>query len=262
MTLPPAHIIRNYLDEHDGEAEVPFHNLLTTWGFDEIGPATRVTIERELHAAGVVATPSLQWVGPDTLVTLRLAQVAPTAPPPWAGARPPEAQPEPSGRAGRGALVALACALLLLAAGGAVAGYLLGRDSGTDLAAAKAQGVRQGERLAAQRRDPAGVRRARAAGRREGYRRAYQPAFDSAKGQALAAAPKSCGDARSGETPTLTKVRAEGVDCPTALSLVRGCQNPEAGCQGYSCDAVSIAWEASEVTCTSGGRTIRFITAV
>ena len=218
-----------------------------------------MTIERELNAAGITVTPSLQWVGPDTRVTL---QVAPPVPPPWEAPGPPPAQVEPTRRAGRGAIVALVCVLVLLAAGGAVGGYLLGSESGTDLAAARAQGVRQGERLAAQRRDPAGLRRARAAGRREGYRRAYQPAFDSAKGQALAAAPKSCGDARSNETPTLTKVRAEGVDCPTALSLVRGCQNYEAGCQGYSCDAVSIAWEASEVTCTSGGRTIRFITAV
>jgi hypothetical protein len=161
-----------------------------------------------------------------------------------------------------GVALGVAAVLLFLAGGGAVAGYLLGKDSEKDLRRAEAQGRRSGERAAAAQRDPAGLRRARAAGRREGYRRAYQPAFDRAKAATLSAAPKSCGDARKNETPVIVKIRAQGVDCATALEFARSCQNAEAGCQGYSCDVVSIAWESSEITCTSGGRTIRFITGV
>ena len=257
MTPPPAQTIRSYLDAHGGETVVPFHNLLTTWGAEQADPALRAAIERELSAAGVEAEPGLRWVGPDTPITLRIASVAAA---PWAEAEP--AEERGPRHVGMGVVLGVAAVLLVLAGGAAVAGYLTGKDSENDLQRAEAQGRRSGERAAAAQQDPAGLRRARAAGRREGYRRAYQPAFDSAKAAALSAAPKSCGDARKNETPVIVKVRAQGVDCATALELARSCQNPEGGCQGYSCDAVSIAWESSEITCTSGGRTIRFVTAV
>lgn len=261
MTHSPAQIIRDYLDEQGGEVEVPFHNLLTTWGIGEVDPDARAAIERDLHGAGVSPTPGLRWVGPDTAVTLRLAPPPAAAPPPWAGQ--PELQATPASKQiGKGAIAALAVALVALVIGGGVAGYLLGRDSDEDLQAAKTAGERSGEREAARRQDPAGLRRERAAGRREGYRRAYQPAFDRAKSTALSAAPKSCGDAKTSDTPYISKVRAEGVDCAAALAFASSCKNPDTGCQGYTCDTVSVAYEAGEVTCTSGGRRIRFISGV
>ena len=65
--------------------------------------------------------------------------------------------------------------------------------------------------------------------------------------------------------PVLSKVRAEGVSCAAARTFVGGalqCRALDGECQGYSCEAVSIAWESSEVTCTSGEAEIRFITGV
>jgi hypothetical protein len=260
MTSSPAQTVRQYLDQQGGEVVVPFHNLLTTWGANQADPEVRIAIERDLQAENVEITPGLRWVGPDTPITLRVSAAAAPGPPPWAA--DPEEPQAPGRRLGVGAVVALVAVLVLLASASAVVGYVLGRDSETDLEQAEARGKRAGEREAAARQDPSALRKARSAGRREGYRRAYQPAFDRTKSAALSAAPKSCGDARKNETPVVLKVRAQGVDCATALALARGCQNPEAGCQGYSCDAVSIAWESSEITCTSSGRTIRFISAV
>ena len=91
MSFRPAETIRAYLDEHDGETRVPFHNLLTTWQLDEAEEAERRRIEEDLEQAGVVAEPALAGLNYDDEVTLR---VAPTRPREAPEEPPTEAQDE------------------------------------------------------------------------------------------------------------------------------------------------------------------------
>jgi hypothetical protein len=152
-----------------------------------------------------------------------------------------------------------------LAAG--LGGFIVGDRSGADLDRARDEGMVEGAAQVQRTRVPADqVRDAERAGRRSGFRRAYREAFRREKAKVLAAAPQNCGDARTNETPIISKVRAERIGCATALGFARRaltCQDLDGGaCQGYTCSTVSIGWEASEVTCVSGARRIRFITAV
>ena len=250
----PAHTVREYLEEH-GETVVPFHNLLTTWRVDEPDLGRRIAIEQDLDEEGVKADPDLRWVRPESPVRLRAVNGGP----PQNGSVLAVSRP---GQPRANAALALTAALLLLAGGGALAGYHLGKDPGADLARAEAQGRRSGLDEAVARQDPAVLRAARATGGREGYRRAYRPAFDRARAAVLAAAPKRCGDARMHGNPVLTRVRAQGVSCAAAVEFVRGCQTSAPGCEGYGCRATSIAWESREVTCTRAGATIRYVTGV
>jgi hypothetical protein len=155
--------------------------------------------------------------------------------------------------------------VVVLSLGGGLVGFVLGSRAGADLDAAEVAGRQAGERQAALQLTAARRSQTLQRGRRAGYRRAYRRAFAAAKGKVLAAAPVACGDADASETPTLVKVRAERVPCDEALAfvrLVRACQDLSAGCQGWACSLVSIAWEASEITCTSGPRRVRFSTGL
>ena len=69
MTRPEEQI-RGYLDEHGRTLEVPFHNLLTTWGIAEPSRADRHMIKRALTQVGVVASPSVYETAPNDPVTL------------------------------------------------------------------------------------------------------------------------------------------------------------------------------------------------
>jgi hypothetical protein len=155
--------------------------------------------------------------------------------------------------------------VVVLSLAGGLVGYVLGSRSGADLDVARDAGREAGEGEAALQITAARRTKTFERGRRQGYRRAYRRAFAAAKAKVLAAAPMACGDADASDTPTLERVRAEGVACDEALAFVRSvraCQDLSAGCQGWSCSIVSIAWESSEITCTSGPRRVRFITGV
>jgi hypothetical protein len=70
MTRPEEEQIRRYLDEHGRTVEVPFHNLLTTWGIEEPSTADRQMIEKALARVGVVVRPSVLQTERDARVQL------------------------------------------------------------------------------------------------------------------------------------------------------------------------------------------------
>ena len=162
-------------------------------------------------------------------------------------------------------LVVLATLVAVLSVAGGAAGYVLGSRAGVDVAAVRVEAKRQGERLAAAQLRPQDRRRASRAGEKEGSKAAYGRAYREAQQRAAAAGPQSCGDARSSDTPVIVKVRAQGIGCEPAVNFARDslqCQDLDQGCNGYDCDATSTGWEESEITCRSGGRTIRWLTGV
>jgi signal peptidase I len=85
MAIAPQDVIRRYLDEQGGSAQVPAHNLLTTWRLDDFSPGGCERIGSALAAAGVEADPPLPTLQRDSLVTLRVAppRGAPPRVPPW-----------------------------------------------------------------------------------------------------------------------------------------------------------------------------------
>jgi len=162
-------------------------------------------------------------------------------------------------------LFVLATLAVVLSVAGGAAGYVLGSRAGADLAGARLDGQREGERLAAAQLRPRDLRRAQRAGEKAGRRAAYGPANSAARNREIAAGPQACGDARTSETPVIAKVRAQGIGCAPALNFARQslrCGNLEQECNGYSCSALSTGWEESEITCRSGERTIRWLTGV
>ena len=91
MSDSPAERIRRYLDEQGGETEVPFHNLLTTWGAEAGDTSPRVRMTDDLVAAGISADPPLTDLGPDDRVRLRVVgpqEKTPLPASPWEGAQP------------------------------------------------------------------------------------------------------------------------------------------------------------------------------
>jgi len=116
--------------------EVPFHNLLTTFEFDDPGPLERQQIVAELAHAGVHVNRSLGELRPDDPVRLRLVAPergpslapwdhdAPTIPPTNAPLAPaPPAKRRWPARVGAGALV------LALVGGAATGAFFYGRDT-------------------------------------------------------------------------------------------------------------------------------------
>lgn len=102
-------------------------------------------------------------------------------------------------------------------------------------------------------------------GRKSGYDDAYRRAFRSTRAKVAVQGPHNCGDAKVDDTPSIVKVRAEGIGCATALEFAKGarsCQNLEVECQGYACSVVATGYEESEATCRRGGITIRFLSGV
>ena len=229
MPVPPAQTIRNYLDEHGGEAEVPFQNLLTTWGMRGDRPRhTGDDRERAHRGRHHCRARVLQWVDPDTRVTLQVAPAAAPAPPPWAG--PPPAPGAGGADETRGprsdhrtCLRPGLCWRRAARSGVTCSGVTPGPTS----EAARAQGVRQGERLAAQRQDPAGLRRARAAGRRQGL----PPRLPACLRQRERAqcprrrAQELRGRAQQRDAHAHQGARRGRRVAAAALALVRSCQN-------------------------------------
>src|SRR5215210_3359020 len=91
MSDSPAQRIRRYLEEQGGETEVPFHNLLTTWGAEAGDTSSRVRMTDDLVAAGVSTDPPLTNLGPGDRVRLRVVgpqERTPLPASPWEGAHP------------------------------------------------------------------------------------------------------------------------------------------------------------------------------
>ena len=208
---------------------------------------------------------------PDEQPTSRLpAQTGPQQPygwqqPQYGGQQPGWQQPPPPPRRGGDLLPwALGALVFALAFAAGAGGWILGKQSGADLEAAREKGRQDAQRIAIVHQDPRAERRAYRQGRREGYRAAYRQAYDAAKNRALAGAPRNCGDASGTQSPIVSKVRAEGVSCGDAVAFARSqatCQGLDGGsCQGYECTTVEVGYESSESTCTSGARRIRFLT--
>src|SRR5688572_15194439 len=104
MNERPEETIRRYLDESGGTAEVPFHNLLSTWQERDATPEVRQRIADDLAAVAVTTVPELTALGDNDLVELRAgdrdtARVAP----PWQPAT--QAEQATAGRDRRAPLV-------------------------------------------------------------------------------------------------------------------------------------------------------------
>ena len=126
----PAATIRDYLEELDeGVVEVPFHNLLTTFEFDDPGALERQQMVAELAHAGVHVNRSLGELRPDDPVGLRLVREPSRAP--WDGAPPAVPPPSDTPTTQRRWPTRVGLGLLVLALiGGAGAGaFFLGRDT-------------------------------------------------------------------------------------------------------------------------------------
>ena len=263
----PEQRIRVYLEEQGGKSEASVEHLLVSFGFGERDERDRAVIVDALTSAGVRVDRPLGGLRRDEPVTLSLITPLVRPVPPWSAKATKVVPPGEDTRDSRRGVWRFALiAVVVLAAGGAAAGgYVIGAAAGVDLSRAHAEGVREGQRLAAARVDRGAIGSARRSGRRASYQRAYRKSFAESKERVLAAAPQACGDVRTSETPSLAKVRAQGVSCDSARNFVSGalnCGDLGGECKGYTCEAVSIAWEASEVTCTSGEAQIRFITGV
>jgi hypothetical protein len=265
VTASPEHQIRRYLEERGGRSEATVDHLLVSFGVDETDERGRIAIVEALRAVGVRVDRPLDGMHKRKSLTLSLSPSDSSSLPPWS--KPETATRLLSAeRRRRGVWVIASLAAVVVAASAAAAGgYDFGKRSGVDLDRARAKGIKDGRRAAAARVDPGAIVSARHAGRRAGDRRAHKQAFAESKERVLAAAPQACGDVRTSETPSLVNVRAQGVSCEAARSFVTtalNCGGLEGECQGYNCEPVSIGWESSEVTCTSGNAQIRFITGV
>ena len=156
MSAAPELQIRRYLEQQGGNTEATLEQLLVTFGFNEGDERGRVVILEALSSAGVRVDRPLD--GLDIRNPLALSLVAPVTapPPPWLDLE--TAGPSPSqqarGNSRKGARVVAILAVLLAAAGAAVAGYLLAEQSGVDLDRARADGMREARRLAEARVDP------------------------------------------------------------------------------------------------------------
>lgn len=174
--------------------------------------------------------------------------------------------PAKQGGGPRAWVVALTAVLVTLTVvGGALGGYVIGRGSGPELAKARAEGARAGAAKARARLTPAKRKAARRQGLKSGYRVAYRRALRTTKKKVAAGGPRNCGDAATNDTPSISKVRAEGVGCATALEFARStksCQDPTRGCGGYQCSTVTTGYEEGEFTCRRGSTTIRFLSGV
>lgn len=185
MTQTPAEQIYSYLSEQGGQAEVPFHNLLTSWDVTEGTAVRRAAIEQSLREQGVSVEPPLADVGENDVVLLFLDEaasgpVAGRAAPPWADAASPVASDGPTGKRGRGRLAAGLAVFLILAAGAAGGGYALGKSGGEDLDAARAKGAAEGQREGAARGAERGYDFGLKQGEKAGYKQTYKKSYDRA----------------------------------------------------------------------------------
>ena len=195
----PADTIRNYLDSHGGSVEVPFRNLLTTWQVKDPDAEEREAISRELVAAGVEVDGSLVGLDESDHVRLSVQGRGIGDAPPWTveDTRSHDAAPTAvlaapalvlqeetsrtdSKRRSNRKRLAIAVIVLVLGAGAGAGAYLLGKNSGEDLDAARAAGAQQGKREGAARGAERGYDQGFRQGRRQGYRQAYGPAYDKA----------------------------------------------------------------------------------
>jgi hypothetical protein len=104
MSASPAGVIRQYLEENDGQTEVPMHNLLTTWEIDSANLGERKRIAAELREHGVKVEPGLGDLGRDDQVLLTIDEgesepAGAVSAPPWqqdSPAQTEEATPEDS----------------------------------------------------------------------------------------------------------------------------------------------------------------------
>ncbi len=181
MSADPAQTIREYLDGTDGQTEVPFARLLTSWGLQEASAADRARITDELAAAGISTEPPLTELAHDDQVRLRFSEAQ--SPPPWQTQSAPQGAPtaEPAAPRRRGPQLALVAGVLLAALAAAAGGYVLGKGTGEDLDAAREAGRKQGERegttRGTERGYEAGFKEGRRAGYKETYKRAYERAY-------------------------------------------------------------------------------------
>lgn len=153
VTKSPALVIRSYLDDHDGRAEVSLHNLFTTWNLETADPEQRAGIERDLARTGIAVEPSTAELNRDDEVTLLLSElvtpssgngtpaVAPAAPapPPALPGQPPVSGDEGERRVGRLRkpwVAALAAVGIGLVGGGGVVAYVKLADDSKEAAAA------------------------------------------------------------------------------------------------------------------------------
>jgi uncharacterized protein DUF2510/uncharacterized protein DUF4352 len=90
MDLPPEQVIREYLDDNGGSAEVPFRHLLASWGLTHAAEGQRDGIQAALKEAGVQVDPPFDRVGRDDPVTLYVAEAAQAPAPPAAWYEDPE----------------------------------------------------------------------------------------------------------------------------------------------------------------------------
>lgn len=177
MSDTPAGIIRRYLDEHGGEVEVPFHNLVTTWG-NAGGSGLRMT--DELATAGVVIEPPLAGLDPYDRVHLRVVDGVAAGSQASSGAGAEAAT--------RRLWLAAAATVVALAVGSGVGFYFVGKASGEDTDAGQAAGQRAGQRDGAARGAKLGYRETYGDSRRVGYRQTYGKAYRSARKKAIQSA--------------------------------------------------------------------------
>ena len=172
---------------------------------------------------------------------------------------------DPQGAGSRPWAVALATVVVITAlAAGGVGGYLLGISSGPDLKKAGNAGTADGRLAAAAELTPAARRAAKRQGLRSGYSVAYKRAVKTTAARVAAGGPHNCGDSKTGNAPFVSKVRAEGAGCATALEFAgaaRSC-DLDGPCQGYACSSVATGYEEGETTCRRGAITIRFLSGV
>lgn len=72
----PEDTIRRYLESVGGEAEVPLHNLLTSWRIEDSATVERQLMSEALDRVGVAITPNLTDLGREDLVRLKLVELS------------------------------------------------------------------------------------------------------------------------------------------------------------------------------------------
>jgi hypothetical protein len=154
--------------------------------------------------------------------------------------------------------------MLVLAAGGALAGYSLGVSGGADLGGAKGRGEAEGERSGAARGTRGGYRTGLRAGRRTGYRKAYDGGLEVTPEPV---AERDCGNLVESGAGTYA-VKAKGADCDLARNVARQWETEcatggDGSCRvsaGYECVYRDAGYELGYITCTSGSAQVRFET--